>query len=185
LFDNRLQLDVTYYDKKNEDVIMPLQVPSASGFTSVWQNAATITNKGIEAFLSADIIRSSSDGFNLGVDINFAKNVNEVSDVEGSGVINLDYGNIWNVFTQARNGESIGTIFGPSFARDEASGKIIYDRGLPVQGPTKILGNSQPDWVGGVGINMSYKGFRFRTLFDTKQGGDVYSQTVTWGMLAG
>lgn len=185
LFDNRLHLDVTYYDKKNEDVIMPLQVPSASGFTNVWQNAATITNKGIEAFLSADIIRSSSDGFNLGVDINFAKNTNEVSDVQGSGVINLDYGNLWNVYTQARNGESIGTLFGPSFERDEASGKIIYDAGLPVQGESKILGNSQPDWVGGIGINMSYKGFRFRTLFDTKQGGNVYSQTVTWGMLAG
>src|SRR5690606_4520909 len=93
LFDNRLHFDVTYYDKKNEDVIMPLQVPSASGFTNVWQNAATITNKGIEAFLNAEIIRSSSDGFNLGVDINFAKNTNEVSDVDGSGVINLDYGN--------------------------------------------------------------------------------------------
>src|SRR5690606_28455300 len=126
LFDNRLQFDFTYYDKKNEDVIMPLQVPSASGFTNVWQNAATITNKGVEAFLSGDIIRSSSDGFNLGVDINFAKNTNEVSDVDGSGVINLDSGNIWNVYTQARNGESIGAIFGPSFARDEASGKIIY-----------------------------------------------------------
>lgn len=185
LFDNRLHLDVTYYDKKNEDVIMPLQVPSASGFTNVWKNAATISNKGIEAFLSADIIRSSSDGFNLGVDINFAKNDNKVSDVEGSGVINLDYGNIWNVFTQARNGESIGSMFGPSFARDEASGKIIYDNGLPVQGPSKVLGNSQPDWVGGLGINMSYKNFRFRTLFDMKQGGDVYSQTITWGTLTG
>ncbi|TKD61390.1 SusC/RagA family TonB-linked outer membrane protein [Flavobacterium sp. ASW18X] len=186
LFQNRINLNLTYYNKKNEDVIMPLDVSSSSGFTSTWKNAATITNEGVEAFLGIDVLRSAKDnGLNLGLDINFAKNVNEVSDIEGSGVINLSAGGLWNVNTQARNGESIGAIFGPAFARDEASGKIIYENGLPVIGDNKILGNSQPDWVGGVGINASFKGFRFRTLFDAKIGGEVYSQTNTWGMLSG
>lgn len=184
LFNNRLNLNFTYYNKKAEDVIMPLQVPSSSGFTSVWKNAATIKNKGYEVVAGIDVLRNP-DGFNLGLDINFAKNDNLVEDIEGSGVINLDNGNLWNVDMQARNGESIGSIYGPSFARDEASGKIIYDNGLPVIGDYKVLGNSQPDWVGGVAINASYKGFHFRTLFDTKQGGEVYSQTNTWGMLTG
>ncbi|MHA7943120.1 SusC/RagA family TonB-linked outer membrane protein [Formosa sp. 3Alg 14/1] len=183
-FANRLRVDFTYYDKLNEDVIMPLQVSAASGFTSVWKNAATVANKGIELVLGVDLIRSQGDGFNLGIDVNFAKNENEVSDVEGEGVINLDYGSLWNVNTQARNGEAIGAIWGPSFARTP-NGEILYENGLPVIGENKVLGNSQADWVGGLAINASWKGFTFRTLFDVKEGGDVYSQTNTWGMLSG
>lgn len=184
LFNSRLHLNFTYYNKKNEDVIMPLQVSNASGFDEVWKNAATITNKGVEINAGIDILRNTN-GFNLGLDVNFAKNDNLVEDIEGSGVINLDNGGLWNVDMQARNGESIGAIYGPAFARDETSGKIIYENGLPVIGDYKVLGNSQPDWVGGLGINASYKGFHFRTLFDMKKGGDVYSQTNTWGMLTG
>src|SRR5690606_33300269 len=98
---NRLSLDFTYYHKKNEDVIMPLQVSSASGFDEVWENAATITNKGVEVVLGADIIQNSNDGFNFGVDVNFSKNINEVNDIAGEeGVINLTNGGIWNVNTQ-------------------------------------------------------------------------------------
>ncbi len=183
-FNNRLRLDVTYYDKKNEDVIMPLSISGSSGYSSVWKNAATITNKGIEVVFGADIIQSSDDGFNLGIDINYAKNDNLVTDIEGEGIINLDYGNIWNVYTQARNDEPIGAIYGPSFER-APNGDILYSDGLPVQGDSKVLGNSQPDWVGGLGISASFKGFRLRTLFDMKYGGEVYSQTNTWGMLSG
>lgn len=184
LFNNRLNLNLTYYDKTNEDVIMPLQVPASSGFTAVWKNAATIINKGVEIVAGLDVLKNPK-GLNLAIDVNFAKNENLVKDIEGSGVINLDDGDLWNVDTQARNGESIGVIYGPSFARDEDSGKIIYEDGLPVIGDYKVLGNSQPDWVGGLGINTSYKGFHFRTLFDLKYGGEVYSQTNTWGMLTG
>ncbi|WP_435137416.1 SusC/RagA family TonB-linked outer membrane protein [Formosa sp. A9] len=183
-FSNRLRVDFTYYDKENNDVIMPLQVSATSGFTSVWKNAATVTNTGVELVLGVDVIRSQGDGFNLGFDVNFAKNENEVTNIEGEGVINLENGGLWNVNTQARNGMPMGVIWGPSFERTP-SGAILYQNGLPVIGDYKVLGNSQPDWVGGLAINASYKNFSFRTLFDVKQGGDVYSQTTTWGNLAG
>ena len=183
-FNNRLRLDATYYDKKNEDVIMPLSIPGSSGYSNVWKNAATITNKGIEIIFGADIIASTGDGFNFGIDVNYAKNDNLVTDIEGDGVINLTNGRLWNVYTQARNDQPIGAMFGPSFER-APNGDILYSNGLPVQGESKVLGNSQPDWTGGLGLNASFKGFRLRTLFDIKHGGDVYSQTNTWGMLSG
>ncbi|PWI30994.1 SusC/RagA family TonB-linked outer membrane protein [Flavobacteriaceae bacterium LYZ1037] len=184
-FSNRLRVDFSYYNKEAVDVILPVDVSAASGFASVWDNAATITNKGIELVLGADIIRSKeAGGFNFGIDVNFGKNDNEVSDIAGDAV-NLTSGNLWNVNTQARNGYPIGVIYGPAFARTD-SGEIIYDNGLPVyDSEYKVLGNSQADWTGGLALNASYKGFSFRTLFDVKSGGDVYSQTNTWGMLSG
>lgn len=184
-FSNRLRLDFSYYNKEAVDVILPVDVSAASGYSNIWDNAATITNKGIELVLGADIIRSAeAGGFNFGIDVNFGKNDNMVSDIAGDAV-NLQDGDLWNVRTQARNGYPIGAIYGPAFARSD-SGEIIYDNGLPViASEYKVLGNSQADWIGGLALNASYKGFALRTLFDVKSGGDVYSQTNTWGMLSG
>ncbi len=185
--DNRITVDLTYYDKETEDVILPVPKSAASGFTSAWDNAATISNKGIELNFGAKILKSD-DGLNLGVNLNFGKNTNRVDDIDtdpttDDGAIVL--GNLWEVDIQAREGEPMGVIWGPAFARDGA-GEIIYDSGLPTYDPDyQILGNTTPDWTGGLGIDMSWKGLSLYTLFDMKKGGSVYSQTNSWGKYTG
>ncbi|MFD2543562.1 SusC/RagA family TonB-linked outer membrane protein [Lacinutrix gracilariae] len=187
LFNNRINLNATYYDKKTTDVIMAKDIDPASGYTAFWDNVADITNKGVELSLGAKILRSD-DGFNLGVNINFAKNTNEASNIDDDPTTNngqVVLGGLWNVDVVAREGEAVGALYGPGFLRDDA-GNIIYENGLPQADATnKILGNINPDWTGGLGINMSYKNFSLSTLFDVKSGGDIYSQTNSWGKLAG
>ncbi|MBU2939369.1 SusC/RagA family TonB-linked outer membrane protein [Lacinutrix sp. C3R15] len=187
LFNNRINLNATYYDKETTDVIMAKDIDPASGYTAFWDNVADITNKGVELSLGAKILRSD-DGFNLGVNINFAKNTNEASNIDDDPTTNdgqVVLGGLWNVDVVAREGEAVGALYGPGFLRDDA-GNIIYENGLPQADATnKILGNINPDWTGGLGINMSYKNFSLSTLFDVKSGGDIYSQTNSWGKLAG
>ena len=188
MFDNRLRFDVSYYDKETVDVIMAKPVDASTGNTSLWDNVADITNKGIELSLGADIIRNE-DGFNLGININFAKNTNEVNNIDEDPTTNngqVVLGSLWNVQTVAREGEPIGALYGPDFVRDP-SGNIIYENGLPKLdvANVKVLGNINPDWTGGFGLNMSYKNIRLSTLIDVKKGGDIYSQTNSWGKLAG
>ena len=186
-FKNRLTIDLTYYDKKTEDVILPVPKTAASGFTSAWDNAASITNTGIELSLGTKIIQSEN-GLNLGLSINFGKNKNLVDDIDSDqttneGAINL--GGLWEVDIQAREGQPMGVIWGPAFARDDNS-NIIYKDGLATYDEDyKILGNTTPDWTGGVGIDMSWRGIRLYSLFDIKKGGDLYSQTNSWGKYAG
>ena len=186
-FQNRLTVDFTYYDKTTEDVILPVSKSGASGFTSAWDNAATIYNKGVELNLSSKILKSDN-GLNLGIDLNFGKNINEVNDIDSDpdsdeGAITL--GGLWEVDIQAREGQPIGVIYGPAFARND-DGEIIYEDGLPLYNPTyQILGNTTPDWTGGLGLNMSFRKFSFSTLFDVKMGGELYSQTNSWGKYAG
>jgi len=186
-FSNKLRFDFTYYDKTTEDVILPVPVSASSGFTNAWDNAATISNKGIELNLSARIL-DKKDRFNLDLNLNFGKNTNLVDDIDDdpttdNGAITL--GSLWNADIQAREGEPMGVIYGPAFARD-SNDEIIFQNGLPTFDPTsKILGNTTPDWTGGLGVNMSWKGLSFYTLFDVKKGGDIYSQTNSWGKLAG
>ena len=186
LFKNRIRLDVTYYDKETKDVIMNKQISSTSGNTGFWDNAATINNKGIELTLGADVIRSKD--FNLGFNLNFAKNKNTVNDIDDDPTTNVGMvvlGGLWNADIVAREGEAVGAIYGPGFLRND-DGDIIYENGIAQIDPTlKVLGNINPDWTGGLGINMSYKNLSLSTLFDVKKGGDIYSQTNSWGKLAG
>src|SRR5699024_10513662 len=76
-------------------------------------------------------------------------------------------------------------IFGTAFLRDP-DGNIIHEDGLPVQDETsRILGNVNPDWTGGISNNISYKGISLGILVDAKIGGDIYSMTNAWGRYAG
>jgi len=86
---------------------------------------------------------------------------------------------------EAREGLPYGVIFGPGYLKDP-DGNIIHKDGVPLIDPDyKILGNYQPDWRGGVSMNLTYKGFNLNSTIDAKIGGDVYSMTTTWGRYAG
>jgi outer membrane receptor for ferrienterochelin and colicin len=50
---NRVTLELTYYTKKVDDLLLNVQVPTASGFTFAWKNVAAIKNQGIEIGLNA------------------------------------------------------------------------------------------------------------------------------------
>jgi hypothetical protein len=41
-----------------------------------------------------------------------------------------------------------------------------------------VLGNAQPDWIGGLKNAFSYKGFSLNVLLDAKMGGEMYSATM-------
>ena len=186
LFKNRLRFDVTYYDKETTDVIMNKAIDASSGNTSFWDNAATITNNGIELSLGADIIKK--EDWSVGVNLNWAKNTNVVDDIDDDPTTDngqVVLGGLWNVDIVAQEGQAVGSIYGPGFLRDD-EGNIIYENGLPQRDATlKTLGNINADWTGGLGLNASYKNFRLSTLFDMKKGGDIYTQTNSWGKLAG
>lgn len=186
LLKNRLRFDVTYYDKETEDVIMRKAIDNASGNSNFWDNAATITNNGIELSLGADIIKN--ENFNLGVNVNWAKNKNLVNDIDDDPTTDngqIVLGGLWNVDIVAQEGEAVGAIYGPGFLRND-DGDIIYENGLPQRDATvKKLGNINADWQGGLGLNASYKNFSLSTLFDVKKGGEIYSQTNSWGKYAG
>jgi len=61
----------------------------------------------------------------------------------------------------------------------DAAGQIIHDEsGLPMIAPEReILGNYQPDWYGGLNSNLRWRNWNLGLLFDTKQGGEIFSIT--------
>ena len=180
-FQNRLRFAGTYYTKVSSDLLVPIQVSASTGFTSVWDNIASMENKGIELQLGVTAIKAKD--FSFDIDLNFAKNNNKVTSLGGLDTYIL--GSQWGITLEARTGEAYGSLVGRGFAKDP-EGNVIYEDGLPViESDKKILGNIAPDWTGGANFTMKYKGFDFSTLIDAKVGGDVHSMTYAWGRYAG
>ena len=198
-FDNRLGLDFTYYDQSTEDQILSTTISSTSGFGSAVINAGEMTNSGVELLLTTTPVRTADTRWDL--DLNFAKNTNEVVSLAGeqTSLVLAESRNRGN-FVTADVGEAYGTIKGQKYLRqnvplDEngdpdvcnATGSIVHDGdGLPVRsGALCVLGNGTPDFVGGVTNRVRYKNFTLSALVDFSFGGDLYSVTNASGYGSG
>jgi len=178
---NAIRLIVTYYDQTSTDLVVPVQVTAASGYTSAVSNVGEMRNSGWELQLGATVVNNND--FKFDIDLNWGKNKNEV--VSLGELESLVLGGQWSMTLEAREGEAYGSIVGPAFERT-SSGTMIYENGLPKIAPgTEILGNITPDWTGGANFIFSYKQFSFNALIDAKIGGDVYTMTNSWGRYAG
>ena len=180
-FLDRVRLDVTYYNQKSINQIVNIPISASSGYTSKTINAGRIDNKGIEVLLALTPIKTKD--FRWDVTFNYAKNQNKVVSL-AEGIEQFTLGSYWSLQVLAVPGGAYGVLWGYDFERDP-DGNVIFVDGLPSQGSLKALGNSTPDWLGGMLNEFSYKGFNASILIDTKQGGDMYSMTTTWGRYAG
>lgn len=177
----RLRVGATFYTKKSTDLLVPIQVTASSGFTSVWNNIASMENNGLELQLGLTALKTAD--FSFDIDLNYAKNNNTVTDLGELDTYIL--GGQWGATLEARVGQPYGSLVGRGFAKDP-NGNVIYENGLPVIETTKkILGNITPDWTGGANFSFKYKDLDFNTLIDAKIGGDVHSMTYAWGRYAG
>lgn len=171
---DRIVLDATYYNKITKDQILNLTVAPATGFNAVAINAGQISNRGFEAQLSVRPIRRPS--FEWTSTLNFSRNRNKV-DALAPGLKTVVLGTNWSVNVEARQGEAQGVLFGAPFQRDSATGALITDGGLPLadNAHRRVLGNYNPDWVGGWFNEFRHNNIGFSFLLDVKRGGQIFS----------
>jgi TonB-linked SusC/RagA family outer membrane protein len=187
--DDRVNLDLAYYTKTTTDEILAVPISPTSGFTRQYLNAGSIRNRGIE--LQARLIPVQKENFQWDMTVNFGKNRSTVTDLFGD-TKTLVLGTYWGVNVEARKGEPYGALFGSAYERvtDETSpyfGQVVVDEdGLPIASTErKVLGNYQPDWVGGINNHLRFRNVDFSFLIDTHQGGQLFSTTNMWGTYTG
>lgn len=176
-FGNRLGFDVTYYSKNTVNQILRLPVSRTTGYNEAVINAGEISNKGIELLVTGTPIRTNDFEWNLS--FNFTKNKNEVKKLHDQiSVYEIENARWAGATIAAIEGEQFGSIMGNEFLR-APDGQIIHDEeGYPVMTTEKqILGNFNPDWMGGVNSDFSYKGVSLKMAFDIRMGGELYSMT--------
>jgi hypothetical protein len=183
--DNRLNLDLTYYNRKATDQILFRQVDPSTGFTSQQINGGDVVNKGIEIGAGVNIIRSRN--FNWGIDVNFTRNRNKVTELP-EGIDQLVVAGFTNLGNFAIAGQPLGVIQGsfvqrfsdPNDPNKPGTGQLVVDGNGNYLGSTdiRVIGDPNPDFKAAFINNLSYKGLSFRMQWDYTQGGDIYSTTI-------
>jgi hypothetical protein len=189
-FNDRLHIDLAYYYKTTKDQIMSVPTSNVTGFSSMLLNAGEIETKGIEIQLRGEILRNSK-GLNWSSTLNYSRDrsmiIELAPDFPQLEVYQLGW--TWGIPTQAIKGKQWGTLVGARYARlvpeDPSSPIKVTQRGLIAQESTKPIGQISPDFLAGWRNDFSYRNLSFGFFLDMRIGGDIWSQSMNHGYVAG
>lgn len=191
-FNDRISTNFTYYDRKTKNQIWNVQIPGESGYSSKIVNGGTVQNKGIE--LSLGITPVMTTNFSWRASLNFSKNKNKVVDLNSSnesisGIERFIIGTerrTNRVSMVAQKGMSLGTMIGTDYVYDNNGNRIVGANGTYNVTPTSVvIGDANPDFIGGVNNMFSYKSLYLSALVDFQRGGDFFSYTNLYGNKSG
>ncbi|PEN07652.1 hypothetical protein CRI93_06630 [Longimonas halophila] len=195
LLSDRVAVDATYYRQRTSDLLVSVGLESApetsAGFP-VFSNAGTLTNRGIELSVQAQVVDRARTNWTS--TINFSRNRNEVRDL----LEDIAYFPNSFELSGATDGEALGVFYGTTFRRDaqgnvlDIAGNVLVEddgvwrvrdpsapdaagRGIPVPDAPDIIGDPNPDfvasWINEVGI----RNFDLRMQWDAVVGHDVFN----------
>lgn len=135
-FNNRVGLNVTYYNQEIDDLLLDRQLPPTAGGTSIVTNVGSMKNQGVELMLQVSPIRTKD--FSWDLTALWSRNRNEVSGIDGVLFLRGSDG------TQAAiSGEQFGLFFGRYYARDNNGNLLLTPQGLAQPERGLIIPESQ------------------------------------------
>jgi len=179
LFNNRVRLDVTWYNKVTSDQIVTIQIPASSGYNFFHTNAGAIQNRGWE--IGLDLVPLQFDnGFKWNIYATFTKNVSKVTQLPAGNkrvVLAGLFGDPEPVFEV---GQPYGILRGSVNYRDD-NGNLLIDPStglLILSTELQTIGDPNPDYLMGMTNTFSYKGFALNFVINYTHGGDFYSNSI-------
>lgn len=171
ILQNRVTGSLELYRRRTLNMLLPRQVPWATGQSDFIDNVGVLDNKGIEVGLNVEILRpKTNNGLRWNANFNFAFNYsNLVSLYGGFQFLPGD--------PELRVGRSLNSIFtipyggvNPATGRPmwiDTFGNITYQ---PQARDRRYIGDREPDYWGGLTNTISWKGFTLDVLFTYEYG---------------
>ena len=189
LFNNRLSLSAGYFDGSTVDLLYANPIPQSTGFATVQDNIGEIRNWGWEFDVTA-VALDLSNGFRWNVSANISFLNNQVVSLLDPEPIDSGFG------SAIIEGEPLNTFYVYDFQGvNPATGNSIYrdvdGNGIINAEDRAVVGNYQPDFLGGFTNDFSYKGITLSAFFQFIKGVDIYNNTrqfmehlgtSSWGM---
>ncbi|MDB5202411.1 MAG: TonB-dependent receptor [Ferruginibacter sp.] len=186
LFKNRLTGEIAYYNKLTKDVLMTVGLEEGFGIGSgktFYGNIGKIKNNGVELSLNYKLIDRKDMTWSIFA--NGAHNYNEVTDAGGYAPDAIQSGtNETRVLVGYPVGTSYTIIYKGVDPADglpmwlDKNGKITKTYpDVTVDGNRRAAGKLIPDWTGGFGTNLKYKGFELNSLFVFSTGLDIWDNS--------
>ncbi|RXK85922.1 SusC/RagA family TonB-linked outer membrane protein [Filimonas effusa] len=188
---NRIGLDITVYNRITNDLIVPLQVSQTSGYSSYFANIGKSRTRGLELEFSATPLELKN-GFTWNIGANFAMNRSRLLELNFPNNPGVDR---YVVGTERRRnsvsavaivGQPLFMLTGTDYIYDNYGNKVVDETGhYLASDATKVLGTTQPDFVGGISNSFSFKGISLSALLDFQKGGSFFSYTNMYGKASG
>jgi TonB-linked SusC/RagA family outer membrane protein len=179
MFNNKLRLDLSLYQKNTRDLITDAPIDPATGFTNSLINIGRIRNRGIELQAIATPI-SRPSGFTWESIVNFTL-YRTVTMELGDGLEEIVVAGFTSLGNFAIPGQPFNIIKGSVIQRDEQTGeRIVLPNGDYQTDPELgILGDPNPAFTGSWINTFRYKGFFFNFMLEYRHKGVIFSNTVT------
>jgi TonB-linked SusC/RagA family outer membrane protein len=181
LFQNRVGIDFTYYNKLTNGLIQVLDIDPSSGYETQVTNLGDVRNKGIELMLNFIPVRTNS-GFEWNIAYNFTKNNNMVESLISPEVFLAGYGGMG---IYAVEGKPMGQYKTTDFLTTNINGvecMVVDGNGHPMPTPQEVLIDKDVNEKFRMGLTntFSYKGLSLEAAIDFRYGGYMYSYTADY-----
>jgi TonB-linked SusC/RagA family outer membrane protein len=70
----RINATIDAYDRRSENLLQQVTLPSIIGFANQWQNVGIVRNRGLEILINADIVKQKDFSWTASFNISFNKN---------------------------------------------------------------------------------------------------------------
>jgi TonB-linked SusC/RagA family outer membrane protein len=190
---DRFNASLDFYSKKTSDLYNIVSLPSISGFSSYAVSEGGVNNKGIELAIASKI----SDGkFKWTLNISAAYNKNTTTSYPDLSVAINNFSGFSTLYSV---GGGIGSFYGLKALGIYSStsdvklkngannlypfqgGDIIFEdkdgNGIIDQNDRQVIGNTNPDYFGGISNIFSYRNFDLNIFVDFSIGNEIYNGT--------
>jgi ferric enterobactin receptor len=183
----RIGLDYTYYHSQTKNQIAQPRLAQSGGFIFSSLNTGSVINKGMEIALTGRAIAKKD--FSWDIILNFSYNKGRLGDfLPGVAYFyptDAQFGSV--KAASIPNGGYFLGMTGQTYLREvDASGSEIPDGRFQIDPTTglyklnttnPIVGNREPDFIGGFNNTLRYKKLSLSFLLDIRKGGDIFNGT--------
>lgn len=220
-FKERLTGTIEVYHNTVKDLLVPSDIPGASGFNKIMTNVGQTSNKGVELGINATVFQKKDWHVDLNFNIGYNENkIDALSSGENEWIISsgwagtqllndddyrayvggtkgLIYGFVNDGFYTVDDFKSFdpltkvwtlkdGVTNSKNLSGDPRPGNAKFKKLTPVDASDsntyiigandrQVIGDTNPKFSGGFGLNATWKNFDFSTFFNFVSGFDVYN----------
>ena len=179
-FRNRINGSIDIYQRDAKDLIMKRNIPSTTGWISIWDNIGWVRNRGVELALNTVNIQSKNFGWET--NITFSKNNNKIvelyngkqDDVANKWFIgeplDVNYDYVYDGIWQSNEADEAAK-YGQSPGQVKV--KDLDSNGVINSDDKRIIGQRSPKWIGSITNTFTYKNFDLSVYIYTQQGAQL------------
>jgi TonB-linked SusC/RagA family outer membrane protein len=172
-FNNRLNIDYTYYNQHDKNQTLPIGISSATGYTTDLLNIGETESYGQEVQLTGQILTQAQNHFGFTLGVQFSQNESKViSLLPGVTQVSLGSGEYAVV------GKPFPMLEGTDFVRDPQGHVVVSaTTGYPTTNQTGNVqfGRTTPEYIVGLTPKLDYKFISLAAVFEYRGGDVVYN----------